>query len=139
MRRSFIFLLLAAGCLAAQSDKAQPKQQTPADANVQEQAPPEEDEGMKPKEYSFNPLEAEKDVKVGDYYFKRGNYKAAISRFDEATHWNPNFALAFLRLGESEEKLKDTKAARLAYAKYLELAPDAKDSEAIKKKLAGKK
>ena len=132
-------MLLAAGCFAAQSDKAQPKQQNTQDSGAQEQAPPEEDENMKPKEYSFNPLEAEKDVRVGDYYFKRGNYKAAMSRFEEATHWNPSYPLAFLRLGESEEKLKDLKAARQAYAKYLELAPDAKDSEAIKKKLAGKK
>jgi tetratricopeptide (TPR) repeat protein len=128
---------LASAWLAAQSDKPQPKQ--PAGSGAQEQAPPEEDESMKPKEYSFNPLEAEKDVKVGDYYFKRGNYKAAISRFEEATHWNPSYAIAFLRLGESEEKLKDMKAAREAYAKYLELAPDAKDSEAIKKKLNGKR
>jgi len=132
-------VFLGASCLAAQSEKAQPKQPGAGDSNAQEQAPPEEDENMKPKEYSFNPLEAEKDVKVGDYYFKRGNYKAAISRFEEATRWNPSYALAFLRLGESEEKLKDMKAARAAYSKYLELAPEAKDSDAIKKKLAGKK
>ena len=102
----------------------------------QEQEPPEEDESLKPKEYSFNPLEAEKDVKVGNYYFKKGNYKAAMNRFREATLWNPTFPEAFLRLGESEEKLKDKQAAQKAYAKFLELAPDRKEAEAIKKKLA---
>jgi tetratricopeptide (TPR) repeat protein len=111
------------------ADQSKPQQQ-------QEQEPPEEDESLAPKTYSFNPLEAEKDLKVGLYYFKKGNYKASTSRFREATLWNPTYAEAFLRLGESEEKLKDKKAADEAYSKYLALAPDAKDAESIKKKLA---
>ncbi len=112
----------------------QPKSQQQTD-----QEPPEEDESLAPKTYSFNPLEAEKDLKVGLYYFKKGNYKASTSRFREATLWNPTYAEAFLRLGESEEKLKDKKAADEAYSKYLALSPDAKDAEAIKKKLASKR
>ncbi len=99
------------------------------------QEPPEEDAGEKPKEYSFNPLQAEKEMKVGAYYFKKGSYKAAARRYREATKWNPTFADAFLRLGESEEKLKDDKSAHEAYSKYLELAPDAKDAASIRKKL----
>jgi len=115
--------------LKKRSDQPKPQQQ-------QDQEPPEEDESIAPKTYSFNPLEAEKDLKVGLYYFKKGNYKASTSRFREATLWNPTYAEAFLRLGESEEKLKDKKAADEAYTKYLALAPDAKDAESIKKKLA---
>ena len=117
------------------------KKSRPPEQGVQqqEQEPPEEDDSLKPKEYSFNPLEAERDLKVGNYYFKKGNYKAAASRFREATRWNPTYAEAFLRLGESEEKLKDKPAAQEAYAKYLELAPDAKDAESIKKKLTSKR
>ena len=102
----------------------------------QEQEPPEEDVGNTEKEYSFNPLQAQKELKAGGFYFKKGNYKAAARRFQEATKWDPSSAEAFLRLGQSEEKLKDGKAAHDAYAKYLELAPDAKDAEAIRKKLA---
>jgi Flp pilus assembly protein TadD len=84
-------------------------------------------------------LEADKDLKVGLYYFKKGNYKAATSRFHEATLWNPTFAEAFLRLGESEDKLHDKKAAREAYQKFVALAPDDKQAEGIKKKLASQK
>jgi tetratricopeptide (TPR) repeat protein len=129
---------LLAGLLFAQdeptlkkrpADQSKPQQQN-------EQEPPEEDESLAPKTYSFNPLEAEKDLKVGLYYFKKGNYKASTSRFREATLWNPTFAEAFLRLGESAEKLKDKKTAEDAYVKYLALAPDSKDAVAIKKKLA---
>src|SRR5882724_4422450 len=118
-------------------EKQPPKQQTKP--QPQEQEPPEEDEGLKPKEYSFNPLEAERDLKVGNYYFKKGNFKAALNRFREATRWNPNYSEAYLRLGESEEKLKDKAAAAEAYAKFLELAPDAKEAESVKKKLAAKR
>ena len=102
------------------------------------QEPPEEDEAIAPKEYAFNPLQASKEVKIGEYYFKKKNYRAAAGRFREATRWNPGFADAFLRLAESEEKLNDKTAAKEAYAKYLELNPNAKDADAIKKKLTSK-
>jgi tetratricopeptide (TPR) repeat protein len=109
-----------------------------AQQQVKPQEPPEEDESLKTKEYAFNPLQASKEVKVGDYYFKKRNYKAAALRFREATRWNPGFAEAFLKLGESEEKLNDRAAAKDAYAKYLDLNPSAKDADAIRKKLTGK-
>jgi len=141
VRRSLILTLLVAGALWAQQDQKQqnPKTSDKPSPQVQEQQPPEEDETLKPKEYAFNPLEAERDVKVGLFYYKKSNYKAAANRFREATLWNPSLAEAFLRLGESEEKLNNKKAAQEAFAKYLELAPDAKDAEAIKKKLGGKR
>lgn len=117
--------------------KPKPKEQPKVEQKEQE--PPEEDETLRPKEYSFNPLEAERDLKIGNYYFKKGNYKGALGRFREATRWNPAFAEAYLRLGETEEKMKDKPAALEAYAKYLELAPDGKEAEAVKKKLASKR
>jgi tetratricopeptide (TPR) repeat protein len=100
------------------------------------QEPPEEDATLvEAKEYVFNPLQAEKEVKTGNFYAKKGNFKAAAFRFKEATKWNPGLAEAWLRLGESLEKRKDMKGAKEAYAKYLELAPDAKNAGLIKKKL----
>jgi tetratricopeptide (TPR) repeat protein len=104
----------------------------------EEQAPPEEDETAvePPKEYSFNPIQAEKELKIGNYYFKKGSYKAAANRFREASKWNPGFAEAYLRLGDAEEKRKDRKAAREAYAKFVELAPADKRADRIRKKLA---
>jgi tetratricopeptide (TPR) repeat protein len=137
VRRAAIGFLLT-GLVFAQDEptlKKRPADQ-PKGQQSQDQEPPEEDESLKPKTYSFNPLEAEKDLKVGLYYFKKGNFKASTNRFREATLWNPTFAEAFLRLGESEEKLHDKKAADDAFTKYLTLAPDAKDADAIKKKLA---
>jgi tetratricopeptide (TPR) repeat protein len=123
------FLVVVAG------GRALAQQPAPPPPAAQEQEPPEEDENLKPKEYSFNPLEAAQDLKIGNYYFKKGNYKAAQRRFTEATKWDPGFAEAYLRLGETNEKLKDSKGAKAAYSKYLELAPDSKEADSIRKKV----
>jgi len=141
MRWVGLLALLLTASLIAQDDKSRqkPKDDGQSKAAPQEQQPPEEDEDLKPKEYSFNPLEAQHDLQIGLYYFKRGNFKAAVSRFREATLWNPGYAEAYLRLGESEEKLKDRDAAAKAYTKYLALSPDTKEAETVKKKLAGKR
>lgn len=119
---------------------------SPQSAPAQEQsAPPapddpdfkdlkEEDETITTaKEYAFNPLQATKEIKVGDYYMKKGSFKAASLRFQEATRWNPQDADAFLKLGYAKEKLKDVKGAKAAWKKYIELAPDSKKAEELKK------
>jgi tetratricopeptide (TPR) repeat protein len=111
------------------------KKQEQLEQQQKEQEPPEEDAGLKEKEYSFNPLQAQKELIAGGFYYKKGNYKASARRYRDATRWDPTSAQAFLRLAQSEEKLKNAQAAREAYAKYLELAPDSKDAESIRKRL----
>jgi len=110
------------------------KDNTPP-ANAQEQEPPEEDPDLKPKEYSFNPLEAGRNIIAGNFYFKKGNYRAASNRYLEATKWDPTSQEALLRLAEADEKLHNIAGAREAYTKYLTLEPPAKDAEVVKKKL----
>jgi tetratricopeptide (TPR) repeat protein len=115
------------------ADKVQkPKQRPPA---AEEQIPPEEDENFAKKEYTFNPLQAATELRIGNYYFKKGNFRAAAQRFTEATKWDEGLAEAYLRLGEAKEKQKDPKAAREAYAKYLEIAADAKNAPEVKKRM----
>ncbi len=97
-----------------------------------EELPPEEDVAAKPKEYSFNPIQAANELKVGEYYMKKHKFRAAAQRFREATLWNPTLGEAFERLGAAEEKAHEKAAAREAYAKYLEVAPDAKDAEDVR-------
>lgn len=116
-----LILIVGAGAL--------PAQQTP-------QLPPEEDEKEKPKEYAFNPLQAANEIKVGNYYFKKGSFSAAARRFEEATKWDPANAEAYLRLGETMSKLQNARGAKAAWSKYLELKPDAKDAADIKKRLS---
>jgi tetratricopeptide (TPR) repeat protein len=102
---------------------------------VQEQEPPEEDPDLQPKEYTFNPLEASRNITAGNFYFKKGNYRASSKRYLEASKWDPMSAEALLKLGESYEKMREFTKARETYEKYLTIAADAKDIEAVKKKL----
>jgi len=101
----------------------------------QEAIPAEEDTSLATHEYGFNPVQAQKEIRTGNYYFKKGSYRAAAGRFEEATKWNSGEPEAWLRLGEAQEKLRDKKAAHDAYEKYLELATGAKNSDEIRKKL----
>ena len=133
MARWFLALLLMAGACAFADDlkKERPK----APVSTQEEIPPEEDTSLAVKEYTFNPLQAEKELKIGYYYFRKGSFRAAAQRFREATKWNQGYADAWFRLGEAEEKLKDKPAAKEAYSKYVELSPEAKNLADIKKKI----
>lgn len=113
------------------------KNQRPTAKTItKEEVPKEEDENLAPsKDYAFNPLQAEKEVTVGNYYYRKGSYRAAANRFREATKWNQGYGEAWLRLGEAAEKEKDTPTAKEAFAKYLEISPDTKEAAEVRKKL----
>ena len=133
----WILALLAAGAALYAQSQGELKTQRPQPArNDAVEAPPEEDKSLTVTSYSFNPLQSEKDVRVGNYYFNMRNYHAAAGRYRDATKWNDGNSDAWLRLGVAAEKSKDTQTAKEAYAKYLKLQPDAKDAAEIRKKLA---
>ena len=143
MSRWFPALLLLPVAIAAAQDAKPPaegqQQQLKKDRGQpqgeKEEVPPEEDKSMAPTEYAFNPLQAEKEIRVGNYYLHKGKYRAAAGRYREATQWNQSSSEAWLKLAEAEEKAKNRSAAKLAYTKYLEISPDAKNAEEIRKKL----
>jgi tetratricopeptide (TPR) repeat protein len=72
----------------------------------------------------WDPHKADKDVEVGDFYFKLKNYPAAESRYLGALHWQNNHATATFRLAETEEKLGKLAEARKYYAAYLKILPE---------------
>ena len=135
-------LLLAALTPLFAQDQTPPPQpqleQRPAPkTSGKQQVPPEEDKSFLKEEHSFNPLQSQKSVEVGDHYLRNGKVMGAIYRYQDATLWNDGNAEAWLKLGKAEEKVNDRKAAKDAYSKYLELMPTAKDAPSIRKKLAG--
>jgi tetratricopeptide (TPR) repeat protein len=71
----------------------------------------------------WNPHKAEKDVEVGDFYFKRKNYRAALDRYREALYYKNNDAVATFRMAVCQEKLGDTGEARKGYQDYLKILP----------------
>lgn len=115
------------------------KAQAPGDeSKIEEgQLPPDEDKTSRKEEpVVFNPVTSKHDVMVGDEYFKKGNFRAAAARYKDATKSNDGNADAWLHLGDAEDRMHDTKAAREAYEKYLQVAPEAKNAAEVKKKLA---
>src|SRR5580693_6942906 len=104
--------------LASVAAAQAPKDLPPEEGQISpDQLPPEEDKAKIQQQYSFNPVKSNKDVTVGEFYFKKGDFKAAAGRFREATKWNDGNAEAWLRLGDAEDKKHDAKGARAAWEK----------------------
>ncbi len=88
-----------------------------------------------PDQPTWDPLRAEKDLEVGQYYMKKGDVDAAIDRFQDATTAKPGYAIPFRFLGEAQEKKGLKKQAIKSYQRYLDLYPHAEDGDKIRKKI----
>ncbi len=91
--------------------------------------------------HPWNPMKAMKDVEVGDFYFRRKNYHAALDRYKEALYYKDNDAVATFRLAVCQEKLGDPAEARKYYERYLKILPEgpfAKEAQASLERLAKK-
>ena len=89
----------------------------------------------KPAEPTYDPLRADKSVEIGTFYLKRGNYDAAIERFQDATHFQPKLARPYELLGEAFERKGDVDKALASYKKYLDVYRNAPDREKILKRI----
>lgn len=91
--------------------------------------------------HPWNPMKAMKAIEVGDFYFKRKNYKAALDRYKEALYYKDGDALASFRLAVCQDKVGDKGEARKYYQQYLKILPDgpfAKEAKNSVDRLAGK-
>ena len=88
-----------------------------------------------PDQPAWDPLRAEKDLEVGQYYMKKGDLDAAIDRFQDATTAKPGYAIPFRFLAEAQEKKGLKKQAITSYQRYLDLYPHAEDGDKVRKKI----
>ncbi len=88
-----------------------------------------------PDQPAWDPLRAEKDLEVGQYYMKKGDLDAAIDRFQDATVAKPGYAIPFRFLAEAQEKRGLKKQAIKSYQRYLDLYPHAEDGDKVRKKI----
>jgi tetratricopeptide (TPR) repeat protein len=86
--------------------------------------------------HPWNPHKAEKDIEIGDFYFKRQNYLAALDRYQEALYYKNNDALATFRLAVCQEKVGDSEDARKSYQAYLKILPEGPFAAEANKALA---
>ncbi len=135
--RAIALALLLLGVGQAWADD--PEQDTGSFAERPEEYPElvDEDEQYAPKRtsYAFNPVQARNELKVGNYYAKKGKHRAAAGRYLEATRWDTNFADAFLRLGLAQEKLDQPAAAIEAYTRFLSLESGGKRARQTRQRI----
>ena len=138
----FVFGVFSIYPSLAQQTPAQPPANSGAPAATAPPAATLPDEGNIPEEderehheteYHFNPIRAKKELDTGMFYYHKGSYRAAATRFLEATRWNPGWAEAYLKLGEAQAKLKHKEEARKALAKVMELDPSSKEAKEAKR------
>jgi len=82
-----------------------------------------EDESDVQEMHPWDPHKAAKDIEVGDFYFRRKNYRAALDRYREALFYKPDDTLANFRLGECFERLDQADEAVTHYQAYLKILP----------------
>lgn len=86
--------------------------------------------------HAWDPHKAAKDIEVGDFYFKRKNYRAAEARYRDALLFKDNDAVATIRLAASLEKLGILDDARAEYESYLRILPHGPQAREAEKAIA---
>src|SRR5579872_1397682 len=84
---------------------------------------PEDEPADVQEMHPWNPYRAMKDDEVGDYYFRRKNYRAALARYQDALIWKEKDAIANFRMAECYEKLDQPDLAIQHYQEYLKILP----------------
>jgi len=140
-------LALGSGGLSRAQDPPPPQEPPPQEPDKPANATPPSAKKTPPKtnkdnatesapdQPTWDPLRAEKDMEVGQYYMHKGDVDAAIDRFQDATLAKPGYAAPFRLLGEAQEKKGLKKPAIKSYQRYLDLYPKAEDAEKIRKKI----
>ena len=86
--------------------------------------------------HTWDPHKAAKSVEVGDFYFRRRNYRAAEDRYREALRFKDNDAVATIKLAVCLEKLGILDDARAEYESYLKILPHGPQAGEAEKAIA---
>ncbi len=82
-----------------------------------------------------DPARAEQSVEIGDYYFKRKNYPAAVERYLEALRYQPDSIPAWEALSKAYEKSGQRSRAIDALKTLIEKNPDSPGIPDYRRKL----
>jgi len=96
---------------------------------------PEDEPSDVQEMHPWNPYRAMKDDEVGDFYFKRKNYRAALVRYQDALVWKEKDAVANFRMAECYEKLDQPEQAIPHYQEYLKILPEGPFAKEARKAL----
>ena len=85
--------------------------------------------------HPWNPYRAMKDDEVGEFYFKRKSYRAALARYQDALLWKEKDAVANFRMAQCYEKLDQPDQAIPHYQEYLKILPEGPFAKEARKAL----
>jgi tetratricopeptide (TPR) repeat protein len=83
-----------------------------------------------------DPLLCEKNIKIGDFYYKKKNYVAAIRRYLDAIEYQTNSVRAYESLARAYEKNEEPDKAIAAYKQFIDNNPDSPKLPEFRAKLA---
>ena len=86
-----------------------------------------------------DPARSRENLNIGNTYFKRKNYPAAISRYLEAIEWQENSIPAHEALARAYEKSGDFSRAIQTLETVIENNPDSPKNKGFRSKIAGLK
>ena len=89
----------------------------------------------RPEPVQRDPAAAEKEIQIGDFYFKRDNFRAAVGRYREAVLSRPDYAPAYEKLIRALEKNKEGEAAYQYMREYVEKFPNSPKSAEFNRSL----
>jgi tetratricopeptide (TPR) repeat protein len=89
----------------------------------------------------LNPLLCDRDINIGNQYYKKKNYDGAISRYLEALEYQPNSVKAYDALTRAYEKKGDQEKAAETYREFIKKFPESPKVKEFQARLAalGKK
>ncbi len=88
------------------------------------------------KTKEVNPLLAEQNVDIGNFYFKKKNYAAAIQRYLEAIEYQPDSIRAYEALTRAYEKNGEPAKAINAYKAFIKNYPNSPKAPEFRGKIA---
>lgn len=80
-----------------------------------------------------DPGKAREHLEIGDFYFKRDNYKAAEDRYREAIQYNPKWVEAYEKLIRALEKQKAFLEAVKVCEQFVQNNPSSEEVERFQK------
>lgn len=118
---AFVFLLLFAS-VYAQDEPHRGRKPVLIRDDPNDKKPEEQEMVVQP-----DPKLAAQSVTVGDFYFRRDNYKAAAERYRDAVKYNPKSAEAYEKLVKSLEKQKELDQAIAVCEQFVAANPSSKE------------
>lgn len=120
-----LFLLLNAPLLA--------QQRRPGDKPVLIRP---DEEKQEEEVITYDPRQAKEHVSIGDFYFRRENYKAAAERYRDAIRFNLQWDEPYEKLAEALAKMGEFEAAIEACGLYIENNPTGDKIDEFQKKVS---